>query len=540
MALNISRLFVRSDGNVGIGTTSPDHILHVSGGAVCLDDASGSCGSLTLGTGDLYVTGSATTTKSLTVGTSTLFVHPSEYNVGIGTTNPTSTLQVVGTFHAMGPSGAEGLYYDEINNRVGIGTTAPGYHLDISPNAGGTLNIGNVGQTGQLTFGKSSYIYYGGDEFRHWTRQLNGITFYTHGTTPVERMRIAADGNVGIGTTTPGGTYGEVLTLIGSAYLTGSATTSQSLYVGDKLRVNNELIVAGNTTLVGATSTNLAVTSLNAASCDLKASTAGDIYCGSDATGASAGAAWEEAFTAGSIIITPTTTNAGIYVIGSSTFHTILRVPGEFNASTTNLDVLTVNTTASSTTGLYTQGNAHIGGNLTVDGASTLIIDATGNLTTAGYASSTTGLFTQGNLHAGGDATFDGRATTTGQFWVEGERTVGWKDPSFLVASSTLAYYGSYSATGSTTLDVGVAVDDETWFTIYCHTDTGTTTFALVGSSEYFECPRYQADAIASNTFTPTTNNTWATGIKREIIFGHSDGSPNQISITIKKRILAD
>jgi hypothetical protein len=64
---DLTKLLVDSSGNVGIGTTSPDHILHISGGAFCVDDANGTCGSQTLGTGDAYIAGNATTTGSLNV-----------------------------------------------------------------------------------------------------------------------------------------------------------------------------------------------------------------------------------------------------------------------------------------------------------------------------------------------------------------------------------------------------------------------------------------------------------------------------------------
>jgi hypothetical protein len=54
-------MVIDQTGNLGIGTTSPDHILHIDGGGLCIDNASGDCGSMT------QSVGSATTTGSLWV-----------------------------------------------------------------------------------------------------------------------------------------------------------------------------------------------------------------------------------------------------------------------------------------------------------------------------------------------------------------------------------------------------------------------------------------------------------------------------------------
>ncbi len=101
-------------------------------------------------------------------------------------------------------------------------------------------------------------------------------------------------------------------------FVTASSTIQSSL------RVDGTLNVIGNTTLGVATTTNLGVTSLAVASCDVKATTDGDLYCGTDASGASAGAAWQRGFDVNTI--TPTTTNVGIYVSAASSTITNLRV----------------------------------------------------------------------------------------------------------------------------------------------------------------------------------------------------------------------
>jgi len=115
---------------------------------------------------------------------------------------------------------------------------------------------------------------------------------------------------------------------------TASTTITGTLNVGD--RATTSALVIGTTlppinpapagTLFvggGATTTNLAVTGLTDASCDVKATTDGVIYCGTDATGASSGAAWEQIWTNA---ITPTRTTDGIFVRASSTIDSTLRV----------------------------------------------------------------------------------------------------------------------------------------------------------------------------------------------------------------------
>jgi len=114
----------------------------------------------------------------------------------------------------------------------------------------------------------------------------------------------AVNAKVGIATSTPGGTYGEILTVVGGIYTT-----------------------------LGATSTNLAILGITSCSETLETDALGNVICGTDASGASAGAAWEQlfGFGGGDIAVTPSTTNAGIFVTASSTIQSSLRVDGTLN-----------------------------------------------------------------------------------------------------------------------------------------------------------------------------------------------------------------
>ena len=139
-------------GNVGIGTTSPDATLHVSGNA--------------------YVS------SNLEVGTANLFV-------------------------------------DTVNSRVGIGMTSPQYKLDVG-NGGGDVMLRVMHQTassGKLIFGRSGNTEirsHAIESYNSSGSQNNYMKFLVHdgtGTSPYETrtevMTLLGNGNVGIGTTSP-------------------------------------------------------------------------------------------------------------------------------------------------------------------------------------------------------------------------------------------------------------------------------------------------------------------------------------------------
>jgi hypothetical protein len=127
-------------------------------------------------------------------------------NVGINTANPTSRLSVAGAITATG--------------RVGIGTTTPGYSLDVS---GGAAHIQTTDP--QLTIRTNRPVYNASKAaIQFFTLEgtnpmgkiecldrstgngifQNDMIFYSGlNVTNVERMRILANGNVGIATSTP-------------------------------------------------------------------------------------------------------------------------------------------------------------------------------------------------------------------------------------------------------------------------------------------------------------------------------------------------
>ena len=191
----VSRLYIDTTGNVGIGTTSPGELLEVvgniranisNGGGFMLTGASAS-GLVRAGATGLALR--TNTTDRLTVDNSG--------NVGIGTTSPGYKLEVVGAVSAstyygdgsnltgigsgsVAAAGSDGqlqynnsglfggtsrLYYNDSTNRVGIGTSSPGYDLDVSGSARvqdrlrvGPVNSGNgvIHQSSDATINASS------------------------------------------------------------------------------------------------------------------------------------------------------------------------------------------------------------------------------------------------------------------------------------------------------------------------------------------------------------------------------------------------
>ena len=166
----------RSTGNVGIGTTAPDTLLHVS--------KNSSNSQLTL-----ERTGSATGKYGIYTNTNNLYINNvasssfplvilNNGNVGIGTTSPTEPLTV---------------------SKTASGSTT---QIASLVNPVGTANTGvRLWMSGTNTTTRGTFI----DAVAESTANNHSLRFGTSASssTPTERMRITSAGNVGIGTTSP-------------------------------------------------------------------------------------------------------------------------------------------------------------------------------------------------------------------------------------------------------------------------------------------------------------------------------------------------
>ena len=231
---------IDTTGNVGIGTSSPSTTLDVAGSITTSGALIGPSlfeiiaqysnrGRITLSSS---TSTGANQIALLTSGVLRMVVNK-EGNVGIGTTSPTQLLDVAGAdaeivindsndapalrFRGSGVTSAmvevnsakdmffktggvaEQMRITSAGN-VGIGTTSPGYKLEVDNSANAANNyiavISNNSNNSGVLFRDA-----GGNRGLIFANPDNDLVFMANGTS--EKMRINASGNVGIGTTSP-------------------------------------------------------------------------------------------------------------------------------------------------------------------------------------------------------------------------------------------------------------------------------------------------------------------------------------------------
>ncbi len=214
--LGDEKLRLTSLGNVGIGTTSPGNKLEVVGGATIkngtfsngqqdrIDEVPmglGSASALTLTETSEYSHNPYHISNKITFN-----VLNASSNNGVGA--------VIGAYKIGQHNFGSGLFFSTTNTEdqtyvrmvikdngnVGIGTTSPQRLLHLSNDSGNTIFHMTSRDSGSSANDGFSIVYAADNHMYFNQRENANMIFYTNNT---ERMRIAANGYIGIGTTSP-------------------------------------------------------------------------------------------------------------------------------------------------------------------------------------------------------------------------------------------------------------------------------------------------------------------------------------------------
>src|SRR3989338_1468835 len=224
ITIDSTDFFVNANtGRVAVGTADPRQALTVAGNISASDTINATklcigtdCKSAwsAVGTGNVSGDGTASYIPQWRTGAvlNNSLIFQKGSNIGIGTSSPGQTLNVIGTLNVTNGSSTLGLF-QAANGRVGIGTAAPGYVLDVNGNVGITGDLlANNGQfqSGNLTLGLDS---------------TDGFLKTDSGNL----LLISGSGKVGIGTTSPN----NALTVAGDVNV--SAASIATLYINKGL-----------------------------------------------------------------------------------------------------------------------------------------------------------------------------------------------------------------------------------------------------------------------------------------------------------------